>query len=310
MKDGDRVNDVIIIGGGPAGLSSAIYAARGGMDTVLFEKIFAGGQMLLTDKIENFPGIHSISGMELASEMENHAKTFGAAILNEEIVEIKLDAVNKIVKTKDNSYSAKAIILAMGASPVGLDIEAEQKFKGAGLSYCATCDGAFFRDRVVAVVGGGNAAVEDAIVLSRYCKKVYLIHRRDTLRAEKILQDALKNTNVEPVWNSVIVDILGNDSVESLILNNVKTNQQSTLPVDGLFVAIGTKPNSELVKGLVDLNPAGYIQTDEHLQTNIFGVYAAGDVRDKQIRQVVVAASDGAIAAQSAIKYINEHQWA
>lgn len=303
------MHDIIIIGGGPAGLTAALYAARNGMDTLVLEKLFTGGQLATTEKIENYPGVGTISGLELALTMDKQAREFGAKIINDEVIKVELNSINKIIKTNTNTYMAKAVILAMGASPKELGIPAEKVFKGMGVSYCAICDGAFYKNKVVAVIGGGNTAVEDALYLSKICKKTYLIHRRDTLKAEKVLQDAAKSANIEFIWNTVVEDILGKQKVENIVLKNVKTNEISYLPVDGVFVAIGTKPNSELVKGIVDMNEAGYIYTDENLQTNIFGVFAAGDVRQKPIRQVVVAASDGAIAAQSAIRYIQEHQW-
>lgn len=302
--------DIIIIGGGPAGLSAAIYAARGDMNTVLFEKFYTGGQMSTTDKIENYPGIESISGIDLALIMEKQAKSFGANIISEEVTKLELDSINKVVKTNSGTYMSKTIILALGASPKELGVKGEKEFRGTGVSYCATCDGAFFKNQVVAVAGGGNTAVEDAIYLSKFCKKVYLIHRRDSLRAEKILQDAASSSGIEFVWNSAVEEIVGNEHVESLTIRDLKTNTIDKLNINGVFIAIGTKPNSQLAKGVIDINDAGQIYTDDSMQTNIFGVYAAGDIREKSIKQVVAAASDGATAAQAAIRYINEHQWA
>lgn len=304
------MNDIIIIGGGPAGLTAALYSARGGMNTLLMEKFYTGGQMSTTDKIENYPGIESTSGIDLALIMEQQAKKFGAKIVNEEVIDLDLTAINKVVKTINNTYMTKAIILTMGASPSELGVPGEKEFRGLGVSYCATCDGAFFKNKVVAVVGGGNTAVEDAIFLSKICKKVYLIHRRDSLRAEKVLQDAAVSSGIEFVWNSVIDNILGNEHVENLVIRNIKTENITNLAVDGVFIGIGSKPNSKLVKDIVTTANSGHVHTDENMHTNIFGVFAAGDVRDKEIRQVVVAASDGATAAQAAIRYINEHQWA
>lgn len=304
------MNDVIIIGGGPAGLSAAIYSARGGMDTLVIEKIFTGGQMSTTDKIENYPGIETISGIELALVMEKQAKDFGAKIISDEVTGFELDSINKVIKTKSGTYMAKAVVLAMGASPKEIGVPGESKFRGAGVSYCATCDGAFFRNKTVAVIGGGNTAVEDAIYLTKLCSKVYLVHRRDTLRAEKILQEAAAAAGVEFIWNTTVEDILGGETVENILLKNIKTNQTTSLPIDGVFVAIGTGPNSGIVRGMIDMNDAGYIHADDGMQTNIFGVYAAGDIREKNVKQVISAASDGATAAQSAIHYIGSHQWA
>ncbi len=304
------MNDIIIIGGGPAGLTAAIYSSRGGMNTVLFEQFYPGGQMSSTHLIENYPGIESVSGMELAITMEKQAKSFGVSIVNEEVTSLELDSVNKLVKTPNNSYMSKTVILAMGASPKGLGVPGEDRFRGSGVSYCATCDGGFFRNKTTAVIGGGNTAVEDAIYLSKLCKKVYLVHRRDSLRAEKALQDAALSSGIEFIWNSVVDEIMGTENVENIVLKNIRTEETSNLAVDGVFVAVGTAPNSKIVRGLVDMNEYGYIHTDENMLTNMFGVYAVGDVRDKPIRQVVAAASDGATAAQAAVRYINEHQWA
>ena len=302
--------DIIIIGGGPAGLSAAIYSARGGMNTLLIEKFYTGGQMSTTDKIENYPGIESISGIELALIIEKQAKSFGAKIVNEEVVGLELDSINKVVKTTNNTYMTKAVVLAMGASPKELGVPGEKKLRGAGVSYCATCDGAFFRNKVVAVVGGGNTAVEDAIFLSKLCKKVYLIHRRDSLRAEKILQEAAISSGIEFVWGSAVDDIIGDSHVESLVIKDIKTGQTRSLEVNGIFVAIGRKPNSQLIRDIIDVDNSDYIYTDGNMQTNIFGVFASGDIREKGIKQVVAAAADGAAAAMSAMRYINEHQWA
>lgn len=304
------MNDIIIVGGGPAGLTAALYSARGGMDTLLIEKFYTGGQLSTTDKIENYPGVESTSGIELALTMEKQAKSFGARIVSEEATGFELDPVNKIVKTAGNTYMAKAVILAMGASPKNLGVPGEEKLRGLGVSYCATCDGAFFKNKTVAVIGGGNTAVEDAVFLSKLCKEVYLVHRRDSLRAEKVLQEAAVSSGVKFIWNSTINGIFGVDNVGSIELKNVKTEHVTSLAVDGVFVAVGTEPNSQLVRGLVDMNDSGYIYTDDSMQTNMFGVYAVGDIRDKAVKQVVVAASDGAIAAQTAIKYIYSHQWA
>ncbi len=304
------MNDVIIIGGGPAGLTAAIYSSRGGMNTTLLEQFYPGGQMSSTHLIENYPGIESVSGMELAIAMEKQAKSFGVSIVNEEVTSLELDSVNKIVKTRNNSYMSKTVILAMGASPKGLGVPGEDRFRGSGVSYCATCDGGFFRNKVTAVIGGGNTAVEDAIYLSKLCKKVYLVHRRDSLRAEKALQEAAFSSGIEFIWSSIVDEIQGTEKVENIVLKNIRNEETSHLAVDGIFVAVGTVPNSRIVRGLVDMNEYGYIHTDENMLTNIFGVYAVGDVRDKPIRQVVAAAADGATAAQAAVRYINEHQWA
>lgn len=304
------MHDIIIIGGGPSGLSAALYGARAGKDTTLFERMFIGGQMASTSMIENYPGVQSVSGMELASSMENQAKSFGAKIQYEEVLSVELDKINKVVKTNNTTYMAKTVILAMGASPQELNVPGEKELKGMGVSYCATCDGAFFRDKVTAVVGGGNTALEDAIFLSDICKKVFLIHRRDSFRAEAVLQEKASQTkNIEFILNTTVQEIKGNQHVENIILKSVKNNESKAIDIDGIFIGIGTKPNSELIKGIVEINNNGYIYCDNNMQTNLFGVYTAGDVREKMTRQVVTASADGAAAAQSAIRYINEHQW-
>jgi len=270
--------DVIIIGGGPAGFTAALYSARAKFNTLLIEKRFAGGQMATTSFMENYPGFEEpISGPELANRMENQAKRFGAKISNEDVIDITLDTVIKKVKTKNNTYHSKVVILCMGAFPKKLGLSSEERFKNAGVSYCATCDGALFRDRAVAVIGGGDTAAEDALYLSRFCSKVYLIYRRDSMRATKVLQDSLLNCkNIEFIWNTTVDDIYGKFDVEGIKIKNNITDETSDLKVDGVFVAIGNVPHTELVWGEIELNPAGYIVTDEKMQTNMFGVFAAG----------------------------------
>ncbi|WP_094550715.1 thioredoxin-disulfide reductase [Petroclostridium xylanilyticum] len=303
--------DIIIIGGGAAGLTAGLYAGRGGLKALIIEKMFVGGQAATTYEVDNYPGFSErISGPDLMMKMEAHAKKFGTEIVYEDVIEVDVEGIKKTVKTNKNTYQAKALILAMGANPKELGLEKERKFRGAGVSYCATCDGAFYRDKVVAVVGGGDTAVEDALFLSRFCPKVYLIHRRDSLRAVKVLQDAaMANDKIEFIWNTTIEKILGEESVEGITIKNVKTNEVKDLNVDGLFIAIGVVPNSDLVKGKVETNEAGYIITDENMQTNKFGVFAAGDIREKILRQIVTAAADGAIATYAAERYINENRW-
>lgn len=305
------MHDVVIIGGGPAGLTAALYAARARLDIVLIEKAFFGGQMATTYLVENYPGFaESISGIDLAVKMESQAKRFGARFINEAVEDISLDGIIKTVRTEKAVYQAKTVILAMGAYPRELGLEKERALRGQGVSYCATCDGAFYRDKVVAVVGGGDTAAEDALFLTKFSSKVYMIHRRESLRATKILQDALQdNPKVEFCWNSTVEDIIGESEVTGLRLKNVKTGETKEIAVDGVFIAIGTTPNSGIVKDKVELNEAGYIITDENMQTNIFGVYAAGDIREKALRQVVTSVSDGAVAAYMAEKYIAENKW-
>ena len=297
--------DVIIVGGGPAGFTAAIYTARAKLKTLIIERAYFGGQMAITDKMENYPGFDAVSGMELADKMYRQATKFGAEVEMTEAVELELDGDVKKVMTREKTFETKTVILAMGASPKKLGLPNEEKLTGAGISYCATCDGAFFRDKDVAVVGGGDTAAEDALYLSRFCRKVYLIHRRDELRATKILADLVINTpKITPVWNSVVEEIIGDSSLEAVKIRNNKTDEVSRLDINGLFIAIGYIPNNELVKGKIELNEWGYIKTDDKMRTNIPGVFAAGDVREKNLRQVVTAASDGAAAAHSAEQYL------
>lgn len=298
--------DVIIIGGGPAGYAAALYSSRAKLDTLVIEKMFSGGQMATTDVMENYPGFEEpIGGADLALRMEKQARKFGTIILNEEVIEINIESDIKIVKTTKNTYECKSIILCMGASPKVLGLPKENEFRGAGISYCAVCDGAFFKGKTVAVVGGGDTAAEDALYLARFCPKVYIIHRRDELRASKILQDELCcHKKIEVIWDTVVEEIGGKFGVEDVKIKNLKTNKSETLMVDGLFVAIGLTPNTSLVKDKILLNQDGYIITDEKMQTNIPGIYAAGDIREKFLRQVITAAADGASAAYVADQYI------
>ncbi len=299
--------DVIIIGGGPAGFTAALYTSRAKLDTLLLERAYYGGQMAIASEMENYPGLESVSGSEVADRMARQAAKFGTKMVMEEVLEVRLDTPVKVVKTDKNTYEARTVILCMGASPRRLGLPNEQQLIGSGVSYCATCDGAFFKDRDVAVVGGGDTAAEDVIYLSRFCRRIYLIHRRDKLRVTKILEDLIFNTaNVSIIWDTVVEEIFGDLNVTGLGLKNLKTGEKTVLDVSGIFVAIGYSPNTALVKGQVELTDYGYIKTDEKMQTNLEGVYAAGDIREKQLRQVVTAASDGAEAAHSAEKYINK----
>ncbi|MCX7774074.1 MAG: thioredoxin-disulfide reductase [Clostridia bacterium] len=303
------MHDVVIVGGGPAGFTAALYTARAKLDTLLIEKAFYGGQMATTNEMENYPGFEEpISGSELASRMANQARRFGAEIIQDEVKGLMLNETVKTIETAKGAHHAKTVILCMGASPKELGLPQEQKLRGSGVSYCATCDGAFFKGRQVAVVGGGDTACEDALYLSRFCSKVTVIHRRDALRAVKTLQEAVfSNPKIEIVWDTAVEDILGDMGVEGLKLKNLKTGVQSEIAVNGVFVAIGIEPRTSLVKDMVKLNANGYIVTDERMQTSIPGVYAAGDIREKPLRQVITAASDGAVAAYMAEKHISEN---
>jgi thioredoxin reductase (NADPH) len=299
--------DVAIIGGGPAGLTAGIYSARGGQNTVIFEKGLIGGQIVLTAEIENYPGHeHVMSGFDLTEKMRLQALKFGVNFIEEEIIDIQIDDNSKIIKSLNNIYECKAIIYSGGAYPSKLGVEGEERLTGRGVSYCATCDGALYRNKVVAMVGGGDSAVEEAIFLTRFVNKVYLIHRRDQLRAvHSIQQKALKNEKIEILYNTVIEKILGKSQVSSISLNNVKTNAKSSLEVQGIFIYIGIKPNIELIKNYVETDETGFVITDELMQTKTKGLYVVGDVRKKTLRQVVTATSDGAIAAFEAEKFLN-----
>lgn len=297
--------DIAIIGGGPSGLTAGIYGGRAGLNTVIFEKTFSGGQMAFTNEIENYPGIEKIAGSELGILMENQAKKFDVDIKNEEIKSIKKKDNIFELETGSGVYEAKTVILSMGASPRTLGIESETRLRGMGVSYCATCDGSFYKGMDVAVVGGGNTAFEDAIYLSRICNKVYLIHRRDEFRADDILQKEAKSIeNIEIIVNSVVDDIVGKFEVDAVKVKNVKDNGIKEIPVSGVFVAVGTIPNSGLVKDVVKLDDYGYIMTDKNMKTNVDGIYAIGDIRDTVLRQVVTACADGAVATMSAQQYI------
>jgi thioredoxin reductase (NADPH) len=299
------MQDLIIIGGGPAGLTAALYAKRAGLNVVIFEKFAIGGQVSTTYEIENYPGFLNISGPDLIAKMEEQVTSIDVKIISEEVISIEEFNGIKKVTTKQGEYNSKTIILALGAKPKLLDVTGENEFMGKGVSYCATCDGNFFRKKDVAVVGGGNTAVEDAIFLSRICNKVYLIHRRDTFRADKKLVDSmLKIDNVEIIYDTITEEIIGENLVTGVRIKNIKTAEIKTLEVKGIFVAVGVKPNNEIAKHLVELDETGFILTKEDMSTKTKGIFAAGDGRNTPIRQIVVAASDGAIAAYSALGYI------
>ena len=301
--------DMVIIGGGPAGLAAAVYAARSNLKTAVFEKALVGGQMTMTDEIENYPGMDGVlSGFEMAEKMQKQAEHFGAEIINEDVLKLRIDGMYKLIETEDDVYRAKAVIYAAGSYPRKLNASGEERLTGRGVSYCAVCDGALYRDKVAAVVGGGDAAVEEAMFLTKFASKVYIIHRRDQLRAVQMVQErAFANDKIEIIWDSVIEEINGEQRVESLKLLNRKTKLISTLPIDGVFMYVGILPSNGLVKSLLKLDEVGFVLTDESMQTNIAGIYAAGDIVHKTLRQVVTAVSDGAIAAFSAEKWIEEH---
>ena len=302
--------ELVIIGGGPAGLSAGIYASRAEVETVLLERGVPGGLVMSTHFIENYPGFgEGIGGPELMIEMDKQARRFGLEILSKSVDSIGVTDKGIIVKTSRGDINAGAVIIATGVSHQLLGVKGEAQFTGRGVSYCATCDGAFFRGKSVAVVGGGDAAVEEANFLTRFADKVYIIHRRDELRATKIVQKkAFENPKIDFVWSSVVEEIQGTDTVNTLIVKNVRSNERKPLSVEGAFIYVGNKPNSDLVKDIVNLDQNGFIITDENMMTSSKGIYAAGDVRQKFLRQVVTAVADGAIAAVAAGKYLEEQK--
>jgi len=301
----EKILDLVIIGSGPAGIAAGIYARRAMMDFVLLEKFLPGGEIANSFEVDNYPGIKHVSGMELTSLMIDHAASLGVEFTTDEVMELDLSGTVKKVVTYKTTYLTKTVIIATGASSNKLEAPGAEQFYGRGISYCATCDGAFYKGRVTAVVGGGDVAVEDAIYLSRIATKVYLIHRRNELRAAKTLQDKLFNTpNIEVIWDSIVTKVGGSDSVENLELENKITKAIQILPVDGVFVAVGMNPNSQMVKGQVALAEGGWIITNDDCETSVKGVFAAGDVRKKSLRQVVTSVSDGATSVFGCEKYI------
>jgi thioredoxin reductase (NADPH) len=299
--------DVVIVGGGPAGLTAGLYAARAGLKSVLLERGIFGGQIVNARLVENYPGFpEGISGAELGEFMHRQAVKHGLDILITEVTGVGTGSSYKI-STTEGDIQTKSIIIAAGTEYRKLGVAGEERLSGRGVSYCATCDGFFFRDREVAVVGGGDTAITDALELAQHCRKVYIIHRRDQLRATKTLQEkAFSQPKIELVWNSVVDEIVGDKMLKSLRLQNVKTGQSSDLEVDGIFVAVGLKPNSQAFSQLVTLDEAGFIVTDEMMRTSVPGIFAAGDVRHNSFRQVITAAGDGAGAAMSAFKSVKE----
>ena len=298
--------DTVILGGGPAGFSAGLYAARGELSTAIVDVNMLGGQPSNYLELENYPGFVCIGGYELMEKFEEHADKFGInKFPMQEILSVDLISNPKVIKTKEYEFNAKTVIIATGAKPMKLGVKGEKEFVGRGVSYCAVCDGAFYKDKVVAVVGGGNAAVEEAIYLTRFASKVYLIHRRDELRADKIVQcRAFENPKLEFVFDSVVKEIVGEDCVKSLVLENVKSKELTNLSVDGVFPYIGISPNVDNFSGQITQDSKGFILTDATMETSIDGVFAVGDVRVTPLRQVITAAADGAISAVYASRYI------
>lgn len=298
--------DVIIIGGGPAGYSAALYTVRSGFSTLMIERMAAGGQMNETTQIDNYPGFdEGIDGFSLGMKMQNGAARFGAETKYAEVKSVQLRGERKQIETDDGVYTAKAVVIATGAGHKHLGAKHESELVGRGVGYCASCDGMFYRGKTVAVVGGGNSAAADALVLSRIAKKVYVIHRRDTLRATKIYHEPLmKAENVEFMWNSTVENLLHDEKLTGVLLKNTVTGESRELELDGLFVSIGRDPATNLFRGQLELDESGYIVAGESTETNIPGVFAAGDVRTKAVRQIVTAAADGAVAAHYVEEYL------
>jgi thioredoxin reductase (NADPH) len=300
--------DTVILGGGPAGLSAAIYAARGECSTAVIDISMLGGQPTNYLELENYPGFGVIDGFDLMEKFEQHADKFNVSKFSmQEIINIDLQSKIKTITTKEVVFKAKTVIIATGAQARKLEISGEKEFTGRGVSYCAVCDGAFYKEKTVAVIGGGNAAVEEAMYLTKFVNKVYIIHRRDNFRADKIVQErAFENEKIEFIFDTIPKEILGENSVNTIVLENVKTKKVSNLQVDGVFPYIGFSPNIEGFKGQLNQDDAGFIITDETMQTSIEGVFAVGDVRKTPLRQVITAASDGAIGAVYAVKYLEK----
>lgn len=303
----EHIYDTIIIGGGPAGYTAALYAARGGLDTLLVERMSVGGQMTLTGDIDNYPGFdEGIDGFTLGMRMQKGAERFGAKTEYAEVSSVDFSGDIKRIRTESGNFLSKTVIIAAGANPRELGIEGEQEFIGKGVHYCAHCDGRFYKDKTVAVIGGGNSAVADALYLSRLVKKVYLIHRRDTLRAEKIYHEPLMKTeNVEFLWDSTVSEFIADTRVTGIKVRNVKTDAMKEISCDGVFISIGRSPATDFLKGKIRLDEKGYIIADESTRTSEKGIFAAGDIRTKALRQVVTAAADGAVAAHYAEEYLS-----
>jgi thioredoxin reductase (NADPH) len=305
----EKIYDMIVVGGGPGGYTAALYAARAGMQVAVVEKLAAGGQMAQTHQVDNYPGFEDgIDGIDLADKMQDQAHRFGAETIYAQVEHLELEAVPKTVHTDQGDYFAKTVVIATGANPRKLGLPMEQEFTGRGVHYCAACDGMFYRGNTVVVVGGGNTAAADALALSRIAQKVYVVHRRDTLRATKLYhKPLLEAKNVEFLWNSAITALEGDGRLSGVMVKDLQNGQERFLEVNGLFVSIGRVPATALVEGQLQLDQAGYIQAGEDTESSLPGVYAVGDVRSKQVRQIVTAVADGAVAAHAAESYLSQY---
>lgn len=307
----EKQYDVVIVGGGPAGYSAALYCVRAGLSVLVLEMLSAGGQMATTSQVDNYPGFEGgIDGFELAEKMQAGAERFGAVSEFAEVTGMDLVRQPKVIHTTEGVVEARAVVLAMGASPRKIGLPGESELVGRGVAYCAACDGMYYKGKMVAVAGGGNSAAADALTLSKLCKKVYLVHRRDSLRADPVYLEPLKQTeNLEFVWNAQIDELLHGEKLTGLALTDKVTGEHSTLNCDGLFVAIGRDPNTALVRGQVDLDAQGYLVADETTRTSVPGVFAVGDIRTKPLRQIVTAAADGAVASKFLSEYLREQKF-
>ena len=303
-----KIYDCIIIGGGPAGLSAGLYAARSKMDTIIIEKENYGGQIATTDEVDNYPGsMENATGPILVDRMRNQAKQFGTSFVKDEITEVDFDSTIKLVKGLKGTYEGKTIIIASGASPRLGGFKKELEFRGKGVSYCATCDADFFTDLEVVVIGGGDSAITESIYLTKFASKVTIIHRRSELRAAKSIQDkAFKNSKINFIWDTVVEEASGEEILEKLVLRNVKTEKVEEYKTDGVFVFVGYLPISDIFKGKIQMNESNYIIGDQDMNTNVPGVFVAGDIREKSLRQVITATADGAIAATTAERYLED----
>ena len=302
----NKIYDMIVIGGGPAGYTAALYGARAGFEVLVLEKFSAGGQMTQTQQIDNYPGFdEGIDGFSLGFKMQAGAEKFGARTEQTEVLSVKLDESPKVISTDIGDFFAKTVVVATGAEHKHLGIDGEDALIGRGVGYCAACDGMLFRGKTVAVVGGGNSAAADALLLSKICAKVYVIHRRDTMRAEKIYHEPLMQAeNVEFKWNCTVEEFVADAKLSGVVIADKLSGEKETLELDGLFISVGRSPVTELFRGQLDIDAQGYIVADETTRTNIAGVYAVGDVRTKVVRQIVTAAADGAVAVHFAQEYI------